>query len=69
MKIPIKLRLVILLIFITLPAAALYANQESGTARDEWMALTPEEKEEFRNRFKKWQSLPESRKIEIQKKI
>ena len=69
MKILIKLRLLILLTFIILPAAELYANQENIAAKDEWMAMTPEEKKEFKSRFKKWQSFPENRKVEIQKKI
>src|ERR671910_1007011 len=71
------LRLLVLFSFLSAPSAAWSQSkflgeppaQSEGEAANRWQKMTPEQKQQLRDRFDRWKSLPPEEKAEMQKKF
>ena len=68
-------RLVALFLLLASPSAPAFAQgqtpdafaQNDGQALERWQRMTPEEKQQMRERFERWKTLPQERKDELRK--
>ena len=50
------------------PRAEVFAQNDNDTL-ERWQRMTPEQKQELRDRFQRWKNLPPSEKEELQRKF